>query len=403
MQIAKLLAHRTNQMRASTIREILKVVSQPGIISLAGGIPAPASFPVELIPGLIEIVLSKYGATALQYDLTEGFLPLRQALSRHLFQKGIKATADEIYIASGSQGILDAVGKALISKGDAVAVESPTYLGAIQAFAPYEPEYIPLETDDHGLVPASLDRVLSSLRIKFVYSVPTFQNPSGRTLTLERRERIAQIIRRHDALLIEDDPYSDLRYQGEHLTPIKVLAPNHVVYISTLSKVFAPGLRIGFYLAPKDLREWLVIVKQGVDLHTSTLNQAIAAEYLSGNHLDRQLPEIIRLYKPKKEAMLQALDKHFPNDFKWSKPEGGMFLWAEGPKGFDAMDLYHRCVAKGVVFVPGKYFFADKRSGLETMRLNFTMVDEEAIDFCIQTMADTITACRAFHPRQVFV
>ncbi len=397
MQIDKLLAHRTNKMSASSIREILKVVSQPGMVSLAGGIPAPESFPIKLIPMLIETVLNKYGSAALQYDRTEGFIPLQEALSHYLFQKkGIKAMPHEIHISSGSQGVLDAIGKTLISKGDPIAVEAPTYLGAIQAFDPYEPEYVTLKTDDEGLVPESLDSVLSNTLIKFVYLVPTFQNPTGRTLSMERRIMIAQIISRHGAMLIEDDPYSDLRYDGESLLPIKILAPEHVVYVGTLSKIFAPGLRIGYYLAPKDLREWLVIVKQGVDLHTSTLNQAIAAEYLSGGHLDRHLPEIIRLYKPKKDAMLQSLEKYFPDDFKWSKPEGGMFLWAEGPQGFDAEDLYQRCLRKGVAFVPGKYFFADKINGLETMRLNFTMADKKEIDHSIKVLSRGIADARDY-------
>jgi 2-aminoadipate transaminase len=395
MQIDTLLARRTAKMSASSIREILKMVSQPGMISLAGGIPAPESFPIKLIPILVESVLNKYASATLQYDLTEGFLPLRKALSHYLLQKkGIKALPDEIHISSGSQGVLDAIGKILISKGDAIAVESPTYLGAIQAFDPYEPEYVTLKTDDGGLVPESLDSMLSNTRIKFIYLVPTFQNPTGRTLSMERRIMIAQIISRHGAMLIEDDPYSDLRYDGESLPSIKTLAPEHVVYVGTLSKIFAPGLRIGYSIAPKYLREWLVIVKQGVDLHTGTLNQAIAAEYLAGGHLERHLPEIIRLYKPKKDAMLQSLEKYFPDDFKWSKPEGGMFLWAEGPKGFDAENLYQRCLRKGVAFVPGKYFFADKRNGMGTMRLNFTMADEKEIDHSIKILSRGIADTR---------
>ena len=398
MQTEKLLARRTDKMSASSIREILKVVSQPGMTSLAGGIPAPESFPMKLIPLLVENVLKKHGSAALQYDRTEGFIPLQNALSNYLLQKkGIKATPREISISSGSQGVLDAIGKALIYKGDAIAVEAPTYLGAIQAFDPYEPRYVTVKTDDEGLVPESLDFVLSSTPIKFVYLVPTFQNPTGRTLSMQRRMMIAEIIRRHDALLIEDDPYSDLRYDGESMLPVKILAPDHVVYIGTLSKIFAPGLRIGFFLAPEKLREWLVIVKQGVDLHTSTFNQAIAAEYLSGGHLDRHLPEILGLYKPKKDAMLQALAAYFPDGFRWSRPDGGMFLWAEGPEGFDAQHLYDRCVKKGVAFVPGRHFFTDPGTGLGTMRLNFTMAGEKEIDESIHTIADEIGGGKSAH------
>jgi len=220
--------------------------------------------------------------------------------------------------------------------------------------------------------------------------VPTFQNPTGRTIPFERRQEIATIIRKYDALLIEDDPYSALRFRGQELTPIKTLAPDHVVYVSTLSKVFAPGLRIGFCVAPDLIRKWLVIVKQGIDLHTSTFNQALAAEYLSGGYLKRHLPKIIDLYKPKQAAMLGALEKYFPNEFRWSHPEGGMFLWAEGPKDLDMEEIYWKSVKKKVAFVPGKYFYTAKGEGIETMRLNFTMTDETTIDQAIKVLADII-------------
>jgi len=390
MNFEKLLASRTEAMGASAIREILKVVSQPGMVSLAGGIPAPESFPLEIIRELVTHVIEKYSSAAFQYDPTEGFMPLRRALAVYLQEKHLQASADQVLIASGSQGVLDAIGMVLISKGDRVAVEAPTYLGALQAFNPYEPEYVRMQTDEKGLIPRSLEAVLQPGGIKFIYLVPTFQNPTGRTIPFERRQEIATIIRKYDALLIEDDPYSALRFRGQELTPIKTLAPDHVVYVSTLSKVFAPGLRIGFCVAPDLIRKWLVIVKQGIDLHTSTFNQALAAEYLSGGYLKRHLPKIIDLYKPKQAAMLGALEKYFPNEFRWSHPEGGMFLWAEGPKDLDMEEIYWKSVKKKVAFVPGKYFYTAKGEGIETMRLNFTMTDETTIDQAIKVLADII-------------
>jgi 2-aminoadipate transaminase len=255
MEFERLLADRTEKMGVNAIREILKVVSQPGMVSLAGGIPAPESFPIDIIRELTSMVFEKYSSRALQYDPTEGFYPLREALADYLQKKDVHAKADEVLIASGSQGVLDAIGMVLISKGDRIAVEAPTYLGAIQAFNPYEPEYIRLDTDDDGLVPASLEKVLQSTGIKLIYLVPTFQNPTGRTINVERRMEIAAMIKKHDALLIEDDPYSTLRYRGEDIPPIKTMAPNNVVYVSTLSKVFAPGLRIGFCVAPAVIRK----------------------------------------------------------------------------------------------------------------------------------------------------
>jgi 2-aminoadipate transaminase len=386
-----LIADRTHRMSVNTIREILKVVAQPGMISLAGGIPAPESFPMDIIRKLTRQVIDIYGSTAFQYGPTEGFAPLRHHLAERLKKKkGVMATPENVFISSGSQGALDAVGKVLISKGDKIGVEAPTYLGAIHAFDPYEPDYVTLATDEKGLIPESLETVLETNRLKFVYLVPTFQNPTGRTLPMERRQRIAAILSRYDVLLIEDDPYSDLRYDGKTLNPIKALAPDHVLYIGTLSKVFAPGLRVGFYVPPALLEDWLVIVKQGVDLHTSTFNQALAAEYLSGNHLEQHLPHIIARYKPKKNAMLEALANYFPTDFTWSRPEGGMFVWVEGPPGYDMEALYQRGIKKNVAFVPGKFFFTDSQKGMETMRLNFTMADEATIHAAIHVLSELL-------------
>jgi 2-aminoadipate transaminase len=385
-----LLADRTKTMDVNVIREILKVVSQPGMVSLAGGIPAPESFPMEIMRDLTSMVIDKYGSKAFQYDPTEGFGPLREVLVDYLGQKGIKSKSEQILVASGSQGVLDAIGKILISKGDNVAVEAPTYLGALQAFTPYEPQYVRLDTDANGLIPASLETALDRHPIKFIYLVPTFQNPTGRTLPLARRQKIAAIIKKYNALLIEDDPYSALRYRGAGVATLKSLAPEHVVYVSTLSKVFAPGLRIGFCVAPALIRKWLVIVKQGTDLHSSTFNQALAAEYIGGGSLARHLPNIINWYRPKQEAMLAALDRYFPDSFSWSRPEGGMFIWAEGPPGLDMEKLYWKAVEKKVAYVPGKYFYTGPGEGIETMRLNFTMADEKTLDRAMKILSEVI-------------
>lgn len=388
MSFEHLLAPRTALMGVNAIREILKVVAQPGMVSLAGGIPAPQSFPMEILRDLTTIVQEKYGSGAFQYDATEGFGALREALVPHLAMKGVQAAAADVLIASGSQGVLDALGKILIGKGDLVAVEAPTYVGALQAFTPYEPTYIEIETDEDGLIPEALEAVLRANPVKFIYLVPTFQNPTGRTLSLARRQQVAQLIQQYDTLLVEDDPYSDLRYQGEPVPPIKTLAPDHVVYISTLSKTFAPGLRIGFCVAPALIKQWLVVVKQGVDLHTSTYNQALAAEYLAGGYLQRHLPNILALYKPRQQAMLQALDRHLPEGFTWSQPDGGMFIWVEGPETLDIEKLYWQAIERKTAFVPGKFFFVNRNEGNATMRLNFTMTDEPTIDRAVQVIGE---------------
>lgn len=388
MDYQQLLADRTRLMEASVIREILKVASSPGMISLAGGLPAAESFPLEIMEELMGSVLGKYGSKALQYDASEGWGPLREALVPHLADRGVTTTADGVLIMSGSQSLLDGMGKIIISPGDYVAVEAPTYLGALQAFNPYEPHYLEIETDDEGLIPESLERVISAQRVKLVYLVPTFQNPTGRTLPLARRKQVADILKRHDTLLLEDDPYSDLRYTGQRVPPIKSLAPDNVVYSTTLSKTFAPGLRIGVCVAPAFIQRWLVTARQGVDLHTNTLAQALAAEYLTGGYLDRQLPKIIELYAPRQQAMLDALERHMPEDFKWSRPEGGMFVWVEGPKGFDAVELQRRVLEHGVAFVPGRYFYVNEEEGAATLRMNFTAADPETIEHAVGVIAD---------------
>ncbi len=396
MDFSRLLAARTTQMEASAIREILKVASQPEVVSLAGGLPAAESFPLDLLPALLETVIRRYGASILQYDASEGFGPLREALVPHLATRGVIAAVEDILITHGSQGALDGIGKTLLSPGDLVAVEAPTYLGALQAFNPYQPRYVQVEADDDGLVPASLERVLAAGGVKFVYAVPTFQNPTGRTLSLQRRHEVAAILERHDALLIEDDPYSDLRYVGERVPPIQSLAPGHVVYLTTMSKTFSPGLRIGVCVAPPELLRWLVIARQGVDLHTGTLGQALAAEYLAAGHLEARLPGIVEFYRPRREAMLAALARTMPEGVRWTQPEGGMFIWVQGPAGVNADQLYDAALARGVAFVPGKYFYAADEGAplpaeaLATFRMNFTAAEPAVIARAVEVIADAM-------------
>ena len=247
-----------------------------------------------------------------------------------------------------------------------------------------------METDEEGLLPDSLEDILKHQIIKFIYLVPTFQNPTGRTLPMKRRKEIAELLVKYGALLVEDDPYSALRYRGEALPPIYTLAPENTVYVSTLSKVFAPGLRVGFFVAPPIISRWLVMVKQGVDLHTSTFTQALAAEYISGGHLDEHLPHIIDLYRPRQEAFINVLEQYFPDSLRWSKPDGGMFIWIEGPKGLDMEALYWKAIDRNVAFVPGKFFYTTKGEGLETMRLNFTMAGVETLKRAVQTLGEVL-------------
>jgi len=382
-------------MGANAIREILKVTGQPGMRSLAGGIPAPEAFPMEAFRELTTEAVDRWGTTVLQYGLTEGFGPLRENLVPYLATKGIRTDSARITVTTGSQQALSALGMVLVDPGAAVAVETPTYLGAISAFNPYEPRYVAIETDDEGIIPASLEEVIRDHSPACIYLTPTFQNPTGKTLTAERRREIARIIVEHDALLIEDDPYNDLRYRGDPVPAIASLAPDHTVYLGTVSKVFAPGLRVGFVVAPPSITRWIVTAKQGIDLHTSSLSQALTALYLESGELARHLPRIVDIYRPRQEAMLAAIDRFFPEALRTTRPEGGMFVWGEGPPGLDTVALYDRAVERNVAYVPGTFFYPPMDSdagtgsgnrGIGTMRLNFTMLPEEVLTEAVRDL-----------------
>lgn len=390
MDINKLLATRTAGIKPSPIRALMKFAVNPEIISLGGGLPSPDSFPLDLIPKLTDVVLKKYGSAALQYDLTEGFIPLRKVLIDYCKSNGVEAAMENIYITTGSQGFLDALGKVFISRGDLVAVEGPTYLAALQAMNAYGANYIQMDMDDEGLIPESLEKILKNNKIKFVYTIPTYQNPSGKTLGLERRKQVAEIIKKYDAMLIEDDPYSALRYRGDKMPTIKSMAPDNVIYVSTFSKIFAPGFRLGFYVAPEPFGRWMSLIKQGVDLNSCTYAQALAAEYLLGGYLDNQIKKIVALYKPKLDVMNKALEDYFPEEYKFTKPDGGMFMWVQGPNTIDMEEIFKISLKKNVGFVPGKFFYPNQEDGLGTMRLNFTNGTHEQLTHAIKIIGESI-------------
>ena len=283
-------------MEYSALSELLRVTANLKIVSLAGGLPAPESFPLKIIKDLNDLVLKKYGGTALQYGPTDGAKILREEIAVWLRDRNIKVFTNNIGITSGSQGALDTIGKIFIDEGDMIAVESPTYIGAVDAFAPYGPTFAEIETDDNGIIPESLEKILKTKKIKFVYLIPTFQNPTGRTISKERRKQVAEIIKKHDVFLVEDDPYNSLRYRGISLDPIQTLAPENTIYLCTFSKVLAPGLRIGFYAAPVEIAKLMVAAKQSVDLHTNSYGQYLAAEYLKTGHLKKHLPKILKIH-----------------------------------------------------------------------------------------------------------
>ncbi|UCE00370.1 MAG: PLP-dependent aminotransferase family protein [Chloroflexota bacterium] len=382
-------AQRTQRMESSAIRELLKYTEKPDIISFAGGLPAPDVFPVEEFKSACNRVLEQQGAMALQYSTTEGYLPLREMIARHSKRYGIKITPENVLITSGSQQALDILGKILIDPGDRILVESPTYLAAIQAWNSYGAEFITVPMDDDGM---NTDHLEEALRAgpKFIYVLPNFQNPTGVTLSLERRHRLIELADQYGVPIVEDDPYGQLRYEGEHLPSIVVLDSQfrddghpcyrgNVIYLSTFSKTLAPGLRLGWVVAPPEVISKLVQAKQGADLHTATFNQVVAYEVSRGGFLDRHIRLIREVYGARRDVMLAAMDRHFPSEVNWTYPQGGLFLWGTLPSYMDARDLLMSCLEKKVAFVPGEPFHPTG-GGKNTLRINFSNANPEEIE-----------------------
>lgn len=392
-------AHRMQRMGSSVIRELLKLTEQPDIISFAGGLPAPEVFPVKEFQEACNRVLAKQGAQALQYSTTEGYRPLREMIARHTARYSVPITPDNILITSGSQQALDFIGRLFINRGDYIVVESPTYLGALQAWNAYGAQYIPVRSDENGMI---VDELEEALRVgpKFIYVLPNFQNPSGSTLSLERRERLVALADRYGVPIIEDDPYGQLRYDGEHL-PSVVYLDNHfrnggegeyrgnVIYLSTFSKLLAPGLRLAWVVAPPNVIRKLVMAKQAADLHTSTFNQQVAYEVAKGGFLDEHVKVIRATYKERRDVMLEMMEEMFPSEMRWTKPQGGMFLWGMMPEGVDAAEVLKIAVERKVAFVPGAAFHPCG-GGENTMRINFSYSNPETIREGITRLSATL-------------
>jgi 2-aminoadipate transaminase len=381
-------AQRTKTAKSSIIRELLKLTTNPEIISFAGGLPAPDVFPVQRFREACERVLATQATAALQYGPSEGYLPLRELIVAQMARYGITATVDNVLITSGSQQALDLIAKLLINRGDRILVESPTYLGALQAFDLMGAEYVTVPIDEHGLRTELLEKALRS-GPKFMYILPNFQNPGGVTLSEERRMQLVWLSDKYGIPIIEDDPYGQLRYEGEHSKPLVVLDRinakrdngyhfGNVIYLSTFSKVLAPGLRLGWIVGPPDVISKLVQLKQSADLHTSTFAQMVMYEVAKDGFLDEHVKVIRQCYKERRDAMLAALDDFFPHEVKWTRPHGGLFLWATLPSGVDGMKLFNEAVGQNVAFVPGNPFFAEGDAGSH-MRLNFSNATPEMI------------------------
>jgi 2-aminoadipate transaminase len=381
-------AQRTQRMGSSAIRELLKLTEEPDIISFGGGMPAPDVFPTEEFREACDRVLRDQGSQALQYGPTEGYRPLRELITRHSARYGIDVTPDNVLVTSGSQQALDLLGKILINPGDHILVESPTYLGALQAWSAYGAEYVTVPMDEYGMVTDALEEALRS-GPKFIYVLPNFQNPSGVTLALERRKKLIELADRYGVPIVEDDPYGQLRYEGDHLPSVVVLDGQfrntgeacyrgNVIYLSTFSKILAPGIRLAWVVAPPVVIRKLVQAKQGADLHTASFNQMVAYEVSRGGFIDQHVKVIRKVYGERRNAMLAAMDGYFPPGVDWTHPEGGLFLWATLPENLNAAEVLKAAIQQRVAFVPGAPFFP-LGGGHNTMRINFSYASPEKI------------------------
>jgi 2-aminoadipate transaminase len=398
-------AQRMQNMGSSLLRELLKITQDSDIISFAGGLPAPEVFPVEAFKEAICKVMQEEGQRALQYSASEGYYPLRQWIVEYMAAYGIEAKVENILITSGSQQALDLVGKVMINPGDLILTELPTYLGALQAWRAYQAEFTSIPVDDNGIRTDLLEEALCS-GPKFMYILPNFQNPAGVTLSLERRKFLVDIADVYGIPIIEDDPYGELRYEGHDITPLVVLDSQkqarqadysngqgfmrgNVIYISTFSKTLAPGLRLAWIVAPADVINHCVIAKQGMDLHSSTLVQMTAYELIKDGFLRDHVKHIREVYGHRRDVMLDALERYFPEGATWTKPKGGLFLWVTLPEEVDTLALMPRAVENKVAYVPGSAFYAD--NGLpNTFRLNFSNAKPEQIEIGIKRLGEVL-------------
>lgn len=381
-------AQRTERVKSSLIREILKVTQQHDVISLAGGLPAPETFPVEAMRHAFDAVLAQDGAGALQYSTTEGFLPLREWIAAQESARGAPTHEDEVLIVAGSQQALDLIGKAFVERAAPLLVEAPTYLGALQAFSVFEPNFRALPSDDAGLLPHRIDGDLAR-EARIAYVMPNFQNPTGRTLDAERRAQLAEAARTRNLWLVEDDPYGELWYRDAPPPSLRTWAPERTIRICSFSKVLAPGLRLGYVVAPRACIDLLVRLKQATDLHTATLTQRAALRVVADGTFPAHLARTRARYAGQCRVMLAALGQFMPAGVTWTRPDGGMFVWLELPTRIDAMALLQQAIERKVVFVPGAPFYAGEPAR-NTLRLSFVTVPPTAIERGVRVLADLI-------------
>ena len=375
-----LLSNRIQNVPESFIRKILKVSTQADVISFAGGLPSADLFPIVGLQDACNKVLQNNGKKALQYSSSEGDSELREWIAkRYQDKQGLTVSADNILITNGSQQALDLLGKVLLNEGDPIAIENPGYLGAIQSFSLYQPKMHTVAIDENGMDIEQLSVVLEAHKPKLLYTVPNFQNPTGISYSQENREAVAQVVSKSKTLLIQDDPYGELRFSGEQKTNFYELLPEQTLLLGSFSKIVVPSFRLGWIVAPDWLMKPLVIAKQAADLHTNYFSQQVILQYLKDNALDNHVEKITVFYGKQKQAMMDAIEQYFPKDVSVAESEGGMFLWVTLPKGMSAMDLFDKAINEKVAFVPGKPFYVGDEIEENTLRLSYVTVDEKTI------------------------
>lgn len=374
-------ANRTKKLKASEIRELLKLTEKPEIISFAGGLPAPELFPVDKIAEATNKVLNEKGQVALQYASTDGYPMLREIiLNERVKPTGVNCTINNIMLTNGSQQALEFSAKLFINEGDTIVVESPSYLGAINAFLPYQPNFLEIPMDENGMIVEELEKALESgANVKMIYTIPEFQNPSGITMSVERRKRLTEVAAKYHIPIIEDSPYGELRFEGEKLPSIKSLDKSgYVINLGTFSKTFCPGLRIGWIVAEEEIIQKYLLIKQGADLQCNTLSQLIAAEFMTTNNLDEHIDKIITVYRKRRDLMIDSMKKYFPKEVKFTYPSGGLFTWVELKEELDTKKIAEEALKENVAFVPGASFFANG-GRTNCFRLNYSNMNEEKI------------------------
>ncbi|WP_196606860.1 PLP-dependent aminotransferase family protein [Pectinatus frisingensis] len=387
-----IFSQRMDSLKASEIREILKVTSKPEIISFAGGLPAPELFPIKELKDISVKVLNESGSQALQYSTTEGFTPLRKQIASRMNRKfHTIIDFDNILITAGSQQALDLSGKLFLNKDDIVLCESPTYLAALSAFKAYEPKLLGVDTDNDGMIINKLEKTIqTNSNVKFMYVIPDFQNPTGRTWSVQRRKELVDIANRYHIPIIEDNPYGELRFDRNILPSIKSFdTKGLVIFVSTFSKTFCPGMRIGWIAADQKLIEKYVLLKQGADLHTSSISQREISKYIELYDFDEHIKKIINVYRERRNTILSAMQENFPAEVKFTRPQGGLFTWVELPLHINGKELLMHCLRDNVAFVPGEPFFPDRKV-FNAIRLNYSNMPKDRIVLGIRRIANIL-------------